>query len=330
MALSDGLEITQAIAEMNRFGSERRPFVFLIDFDMTNNVVLPAEEAADRGIWFSFNEISNCSVTDNGCYSTPTWRKRPISFDLYSNAFNKVYQELEAGNSYLLNLTFPTALETNLSLTDLFLQSRAPYRILYKQKFIVFSPEIFVKIQNNQISSFPMKGTIDARIPDAASIIMNDPKELSEHITIVDLIRNDLSIIAKNVRVDKFRYLDRIRTNEHELLQVSSCITGSLPVNFEAEIGSLFFQLLPAGSVTGAPKKKCVEIIKSVETYTRGFYTGVAGYFDGQNLDSCVMIRFIEQTSDGFIYKSGGGITLQSSAEKEYQELIDKVYVPII
>lgn len=324
------LEIAQARAKMNRFGRERRPFIFLIDFDMSNSVVLPAEEAASQGIWFSFNGISNQTATHNPTFSTLTWKKQPISFETYIKAFNEVQRELRHGNSYLLNLTFSTTLETNLSLTDMFLQSSAPYRILFKQKFIVFSPEIFVKIQNNRISSYPMKGTIDATIPNAATTILNDPKELSEHITIVDLIRNDLSMIAKNVRVDKFRYLDCIQTNERELFQVSSCITGSLPPSFEDEIGTLLFKLLPAGSVTGAPKKKCVELIKNIETYSRGFYTGVAGHFDGQNLDSCVMIRFIEKTSEGYIYKSGGGITLQSTVEKEYQELVDKVYLPII
>ena len=66
-----------------------------------------------------------------------------------------------------------------------------------------------------------------------------------------------------------------------------------------------------------------------MEPYNRGYYTGIMGYFDGKNLDSGVMIRFIEKTPQGLIYKSGGGITTMSDVNKEYQELIDKVYVPI-
>ena len=88
--------------------------------------------------------------------------------------------------------------------------------------------------------------------------------------------------------------------------------------------------LLPAGSVTGAPKKKTVEIIRETEKYRRGFYTGVTGLFDGENLDSGVMIRFIENTNKVLVYKSGGGITMFSDCICEYNEMIDKVYVPVV
>jgi len=87
--------------------------------------------------------------------------------------------------------------------------------------------------------------------------------------------------------------------------------------------------LLPAGSITGAPKPKTMEIIDQAEGYERGFYTGICGCFDGENLDSAVMIRFIEQEGEQLIFKSGGGITSQSDLNKEYEELIQKVYVPI-
>ena len=83
------------------------------------------------------------------------------------------------------------------------------------------------------------------------------------------------------------------------------------------------------GSISGAPKKKTVEIIKSVEREERGYYTGIAGIFDGKDLDSCVMIRFIEKNNNSFRYRSGCGITFLSELTSEYQEMIDKVYVPI-
>ena len=88
-------------------------------------------------------------------------------------------------------------------------------------------------------------------------------------------------------------------------------------------------KLLPAGSVTGAPKQKTVEIIKEVENYNRGFYTGIAGIYDGLSLKSYVMIRFIEKDNDKLYFKSGGGITSKSDFDKEYAELIEKIYVPI-
>ena len=74
---------------------------------------------------------------------------------------------------------------------------------------------------------------------------------------------------------------------------------------------------------------KTLEIISKAEKYERGFFSGVFGIFDGQNMDSAVMIRFIEKTKEGLIFKSGSGITAQSNMISEYQELIDKVYVPI-
>jgi len=167
-------------------------------------------------------------------------------------------------------------------------------------------------------------------LPGAKDEILKNSKELAEHVTIVDLIRNDLSMVAKNVKVDKFRYVDEITTHEKKLLQVSSEISGEMPMNYTEKIGDILFSLLPAGSISGAPKKKTLEIINRVERYDRSFYTGIFGYFDGKDLDSGVMIRFIENANDGFIFKSGGGITVNSDLKTEYQELIDKVYVPIV
>jgi para-aminobenzoate synthetase component 1 len=174
-----------------------------------------------------------------------------------------------------------------------------------------------------------MKGTIDAAIPNAEETILNDPKETAEHNTIVDLIRNDLSMVSKNVRVEKFRFIDEIKTAGKTLLQVSSEIVGDIQHDFFDHLGDRLFTLLPAGSISGAPKTKTIEIIEEAENYNRGFYTGVFGYFDGRSLDSAVMIRYIEQQTDQLVFKSGGGITTFSNCKKEYEELKDKVYLPI-
>jgi para-aminobenzoate synthetase component 1 len=175
-----------------------------------------------------------------------------------------------------------------------------------------------------------MKGTIDASVEHAREIILNDEKELAEHTTIVDLIRNDLSMIASEVRVESFRYIEHISTNQKDLLQVSSKISGVLPSNYHTQIGTLLFMMMPAGSISGAPKKKTLEIILESEQYDRGYYTGVFGIFDGNRLDSGVMIRFIENIQGELYYKSGGGITSMSTPKLEYQEMIDKVYVPVV
>ena len=318
-----------AVQLMNEYGKERIPFLFIIDFLMKQPVVLKSDEIDPSILLFNINGKRNYGI-ESKPGNPICLEKSPVNYEQYKTIFDRVRKEIEAGNSYLLNLTFPTRIKTDSSPEEIFYSSRAAYRLYYKNKFVLFSPESFVKITDGTISSFPMKGTIDASIENAGQIILDDPKEKAEHNTIVDLIRNDLSLVSKSVRVEKFRYIEKIKTSGKTLLQVSSKITGSLEKNYNSRLGEIIFDLLPAGSISGAPKKKTVEIITEIENYSRGFYTGVFGYFDGTSLDSGVMIRFVEMTEEGLIYKSGGGITSMSNPESEYQELLDKIYVPII
>ena len=313
---------------MNSYGKEKLPFLFILDFDLQRPVVLRLDEVDDSKILYDIQGTTNCSHS-HVTYKKLEFKKFPVPFENYRDAFHQVINQLSEGNTYLLNLTFPTRIETNFDLYDIYLQSAAKFKLLFQNSFVVFSPEIFIQIEDNTIASFPMKGTIDASLSNAEKQILSDEKESAEHATIVDLIRNDLSIVAKDVTVEKYRYIDRIKTNDKELLQVSSKIIGRLESKYHEIIGDIIFQLLPAGSITGAPKKKTIEIIKAVENYNRGYYTGVFGYFDGERLKSGVMIRFIEKINDSFYYKSGGGITASSNVEYEYAEMIDKVYVPI-
>lgn len=319
----------ETLKVMNEMGKKKSPFFFIIDYKMENCKVFSPEMAKIQGFLFNFNGISNCNKTNfyNHNISLST---NPIPFIEYEKAFNIVQQELNYGNSYLVNLTFPTPLTINLNLEEIFHLSNAKYKVFYPNKFVVFSPEAFVKISDGKISTFPMKGTIDAQTQNASNLLLNNKKEMAEHATIVDLLRNDLSRVASKVIVAKYRYIDEVNALGKKLLQVSSHIEGQLPENYCENIGTILFEMLPAGSVTGAPKPKTLEIIDRVENFQRGYYTGVAGYFDGTNLDSCVLIRFIEKTENGnFVYKSGGGITSQSIAKQEYNELNDKIYVPI-
>ena len=174
-----------------------------------------------------------------------------------------------------------------------------------------------------------MKGTIDAKIKGAYEKILSNKKEMAEHVMVVDLLRNDLNMVSKNVKVEKFRYIDKIKAGNRELLQVSSKISGGLEDGWQNRLGSLLTTLLPAGSITGTPKKITTKLIKEIENYNRDFFSGVFGVFDGKSLDSAVMIRFIEKSKNGLVYKSGGGITIDSIAKEEYNELKEKVYVPV-
>jgi para-aminobenzoate synthetase component 1 len=312
---------------MNSYGADSVPFLFIIDFDLKKPEIHKLSSLPD-GIKFSTPLISGPS-SGQIYIKAYSLKKQPVPFNTYLRAFENVICNIKLGNSYLLNLTFPTTIEMDLTLSEIYNLSVAKYKLLYHNQFVVFSPEIFVRIENGEIKSFPMKGTIDASVADAKNVIMTDEKEMAEHNTIVDLIRNDLSIFAHNVRVDRYRYIDEIRTKETVLLQVSSEISGRLQKGYENHLGEIITSMLPAGSVTGAPKKETVRIIKESEQYERDWYTGIFGVFDGKKLDSGVMIRFIENNSGSLIYKSGGGITSLSDPEKEYKEMISKVYVPV-
>ena len=314
---------------MNAYGNRQQPFLFGIDFDVQNGFFVEPEKAAEKGIYFNVNGTGNDSDIESSDVPVKLV-KHPVAQSEYDQAFGIVYRNLASGNSYLTNLTFPTAIELNMTLSEIYARSMARYRLLFDDQFVVFSPEIFIQIEAGTIRSFPMKGTIDASLPDAANVILADLKETAEHNTIVDLIRNDLSRIAANVKVTRFRYVETIVTHEKKLLQVSSEISGNLPENYFSNLGNILRKLLPAGSVSGAPKIKTLEIIREAETYSRGFYTGVFGYFDGSKLDSGVMIRFIRKENGKLFFCSGGGITANSNPQAEFNELKDKVYVPFI
>lgn len=315
------------IRKMNDMARERVPFLFVIDFLGLTPLIYPLSSLPDT---LRFSTPGFPDNTKDPPKEPLSLKKYPVSFSEYSEKHMQIRQHIDHGNTFLVNLTQPTRLEINWSLEEIYSNSHAPYKLLINNQFVVFSPETFVRTKGLRIETFPMKGTIDASVEDAHKVILNDKKEKAEHYTIVDLMRNDLSGVATKIEVEKFRYIDRIKTHEKEILQVSSKIIGELPENHLDNMGEWLLQLLPAGSITGAPKEKTIEILTEVEEYDRGYYTGVFGVFDGRDIDSAVMIRYIEKGPDGLIFKSGGGITYRSEPEKEYQELKDKVYVPII
>ncbi len=323
------MTLTEETAEkMNLLGKLQIPFLFVFDFLMQKPIVLSLDEINPDEIQFCISNATNQVSNSDEKHDKIIFSVKNIDFQEYKSAFDKVMFHLKRGDSYLLNLTKPVNIETNLGLYEIFNRSNAPYKLWMKDQFTVFSPEPFVKIIDGKIYAFPMKGTIDADLPNAGQKLLADTKELAEHYTIVDLIRNDLNIVAKKVKVDQFRYIEKIATNRRNLLQTSSVISGNLPAEYASKIGDIIMALLPAGSISGAPKKKTIEVIVDAEQYNRGYYTGVFGLFDGEKLDSGVMIRFIEQNDSGMVFKAGGGITVNSKAEDEYQELLDKVYLP--
>ncbi|MBN2721432.1 MAG: aminodeoxychorismate synthase component I [Campylobacterales bacterium] len=315
----------EGIKTLNNLGACKIPFLFIISYDK-QNIFASSLDELDNDILYKLGSMRNYLPVK---LSKPYYLKRDlIDFKQYKKAFDQVIEEIRAGNTYLLNLTFRTPIETDLSLYEIFSVSKAEYKLYFKDKFICFSPEKFISIEDNTISTYPMKGTIDASLPNAAKQILANEKEMAEHTMIVDLMRNDLGMVANDIKVEKFRYIDSIKAGDEKLLQVSSHITGKLLSDWHSQIGNILDSLTPAGSISGTPKKSTIDIIRKIENYDREWYTGVFGIYDGKSLRSAVIIRYIEKENGKLYYKSGGGITLDSNCASEYEEMARKIYFP--
>ena len=379
----------EIIDKINQLASQDEPFLFIINYQGDKAFIRLLSDINPEECLFDFEGRGNLShvwketlkeeISEKETWKKETWKKEtwkeeisettwqiePPLYEDYERSFNIVKSNIMAGNSYLTNLTCRVPVSCNLSLEDIFHRAKGKYKLLLRRKrnltpFVCFSPETFVRIKGGRIYSYPMKGTLDASLPNAEKQLMEDQKEAAEHATIVDLIRNDLSRVAENVRVDKYRYIDVLHTNKGDILQTSSEISGRLPEDYPHHLGEILDAQLPAGSITGAPKDKTMQIIQEAEGYDRGFYTGIMGIYDHGELNSAVMIRFIEEetspvdfetdgeknfkasegkgdeASEGkrdeasrkLYFKAGGGITSKSDCRKEYEEVIQKIYLP--
>jgi para-aminobenzoate synthetase component 1 len=309
------------IENINFYSKNRIPFFFLISYDLKKWDIITLKDMKND-ILYSINKNNNKKIKNyNLNIIKPNYQN-------YQSQFNNVIKNIKEGNTYIFNLTCNTKITNKISLKNLFKHTNAKYKLYYKNKFLSFSPETFIQINKNKISSYPMKGTIDANILNAKTILLNDQKELAEHTMIVDLIRNDLGIVASGIKVESFRYIEKIKAGKKELLQTSSKITGILQDAWHNNLGEILVSQLPAGSITGTPKKSTVSLIGKIEKNKRNFFTGIWGIYDGKSLDSSILIRFIENNKGKYSYKSGGGITLDSDCQKEYDEMIDKIYIP--
>lgn len=322
------IDPNQIRTHINKAASQQIPFFFTVNYEMTEGLFIE-NPIKQNEVLFHFNGVNNSpSVATSN--KEPGLTVFPASKEEYRLKFEMVQQDLKNGEVDVINLTERTPISTNIDCREIFLRSQSPYRIYIPNKFVCFSPERFVKIENGKISSNPMKGTINASIPNAEQQILNDPKEIAEHTATTQLIMEELNSVARNVAIKRFRYIDTIKSHSRTLLQVSSEIEGELPDNYRSYMGDILFELLPPGSITGSPKTKAQALIRLAEGQPRDYYCGIAGYFDGETLDTAVLIRLIETDGESLFFRSGGGITSDSICEKEYQEVLNKIYLPLL
>ncbi len=188
------------------------------------------------------------------------------------------------------------------------------------------SPEILVRLRDGEVTIRPIAGTRKRgrdRAEDEllAKDLLSDPKEISEHLMLLDLGRNDVGRVAKigTVRTTQ----NMIIENYSHVMHIVSNVIGEIDPKYDAL--SALIAGFPAGTVSGAPKIRAMEIIDELETERRSFYAGCIGYFSGNgNMDTCIALR-TGLIKDGKLYvQAGGGIVAESDAEAEYQEALNK------
>lgn len=188
------------------------------------------------------------------------------------------------------------------------------------------SPEVLVRVQDRRAEVLPIAGTrprgrtVDEDLAYEQDL-KNDPKEVAEHIMLVDLGRNDLSRVCRagTVRLVRNQVIERYS----HVMHIVSDVAGELQESATAV--DALIHCFPAGTVSGAPKVRAMEIIDSLEVSKRGPYAGAVGYFDfSGNMDTCIAIRTMVATSDAVYIQAGAGIVADSVAENEYNETVNK------
>ena len=188
------------------------------------------------------------------------------------------------------------------------------------------SPETLVKLEDGILHTFPLAGTRPRGETEEEDLrlekeLLADPKELAEHNMLVDLGRNDLGKIAKfgTVALEKYHVIERYS----HVMHIGSTVRAEIRDDCDAL--DAVSAILPAGTLSGAPKIRACQLINDLENNKRGIYGGGIGYIDfSGNLDLCIAIRIAYKKNDKVFIRSGAGIVADSVPEKEYQESLDK------
>lgn len=252
----------------------------------------------------------------------------------YRLAIQTIQHYIAAGDCYQVNFAqrFSAScqgdsFEAYLILRDALPSPFSAYMELPEGAILSLSPERFIKLEQNQAETKPIKGTIArGKTPeeDAANVhrLETSLKDRAENLMIVDLLRNDLSKTCTDIKVPELFSLQSF-ANVHHLV---STVTGTLKPNKTAV--DLLASSFPGGSITGAPKIRAMEIIEELEPVRRSLYCGSLGYISAcGNMDTNIAIRTLVRDKNNIHCWGGGGIVADSEPDKEYQETIAKVKV---
>jgi para-aminobenzoate synthetase/4-amino-4-deoxychorismate lyase len=338
-------EVAAAIAEIEKVTARGLHAVGFISYEAAHaiNPTLPAPSRRDPSLpllWFGLyrqklapNDTGEILATE-GTAATNDW-KSSLTAQAYAERVDRIHDYIRRGHSYQVNFTFQRSFTFNGRPEALFAglcRSQLPAygAFIRHPRFTVLSasPELFFRLAGDEITVRPMKGTAPrgaTPVEDAAlsARLAASPKERAENLMIVDLLRNDLGKIARTGSVDTTSLFDVERLPT--LQQMTSTISARLEKGVGT--GDILAALFPCGSVTGAPKRRTMEIIDELEAEPRGLYTGCIGWVSpGPSACFSVAIRtLILNTSTGHgTMGVGSGITIDANAGAEFDECLAK------
>lgn len=276
-------------------------------------------------------------ISGNPCRDNPGKLKSEISslFDKerYCEMVERAKHHIREGDVFQIVLSnrFEAEFEGSLLNTYRILRTinPSPYMFFFSSaetEIAGASPETLVKLENGLLYTFPLAGTrprgkTEEEDRTNENDLLNDPKELAEHNMLVDLGRNDIGKISKygTVEVKKLRSVERYS----HVMHIGSTVCGEIRDDKDAL--DAVNAVLPAGTLSGAPKIRACQLINDIENNKRGIYGGAIGYIDFTgNLDTCIAIRIAYKKNGKVFVRSGAGIVADSIPEKEYEECINK------
>jgi len=287
-----------------------------------NNVI----EILETGNFSTNFKVENSSDLESKIYSN--WEKED-----FENAVEKIKELISAGECYQVVLSQCFSRQTKASPVSIYRALRSlnpsPYMFLIEigeDAIVGASPEMLVRCQQKKLEYHPIAGTRGrGKTVEEDNILAEemkkDEKELSEHLMLVDLGRNDLGRVAKfgSVKVEKLMAAEKYSHVQH----LVSALTAELRDEFDCfdALAACF----PAGTVSGAPKIRAIQIIENIEPTPRGIYSGAVGYIDyAGNLDTCIAIRTLVLENGTAKIQAGAGIVADSVADSEYEETVNK------
>ena len=260
------------------------------------------------------------------------WRAN-LTRENYGEIVKRCKEYIQAGDIFQVVPSQRLSVEADIDPFAIYRQLRvlnpSPYLFFLRcgdHALIGSSPEVLVRLEDGEIVLRPIAGTAargdtPERDREIERELLSDPKELAEHVMLVDLGRNDVGRVSEtgSVRVDEFQVVERYS----HIMHIVSNVRGRLRAGCDAV--DLLRATFPAGTLTGAPKVRAMQIIDEMEPDRRGLYGGSVGYLDFRgNMDMCIAIRTL-LAKDGRVYvQAGGGVVADSDPEREYRESLDK------